>query len=150
MKTLTIILCAMIVSYATGSQNKNKPKFTLLSSAKSTTTNIDTVRATVYYPDKRQCDADYWTTADMSKIDTLNPIKHRWIAISQDQLKINGGKYRYGDAVTVIGIGKLSGTFYIHDCMNKRFKSRIDILVGKQNTRLHYKSWSKVTMEQHS
>lgn len=47
------------------------------------------------------------------------------VAVSQDLLKKNGGTLEYGDLVYVEGIGYK----FVNDCMNKRWKNRIDIWV---------------------
>jgi 3D (Asp-Asp-Asp) domain-containing protein len=143
-KTIIITLSVLVHSFSIGASHINKG-FVVIENRKFVHLyNFDIVKATVYYPQARQCDSTFWQTADMSRIDTTNAIRHKWIAISQDMLKMNGGKYRYGDKVMVKGIGNLSGVFTIRDCMNKRFRNKIDILVGKQNKSLHFKSWNGV------
>ena len=145
MKTLGIVLLIFVHSITIGASHISKG-FTVINNREYIHINYDIVKATVYYPSAGLCDSTYWVTADRSSIDTTNAIRHRWIAVSQDMLKINGGRYRYGDKVMVEGIGNLSGVFTIRDCMNRRFKNKIDILVGKQNIHLHHKSWKKVKL----
>jgi 3D (Asp-Asp-Asp) domain-containing protein len=143
-KTIIITLSVLVHSFTIGASHLTKG-FVVIEKRKFVHIyNFNVVKATVYYPQARQCDSTFWETADMSVIDTTNAIRHRWIAVSQDLLKMNGGSYRYGDKVMVKGIGNLSGVYTIRDCMNKRFKNKIDILVGKQNKSLHYKSWKEV------
>jgi 3D (Asp-Asp-Asp) domain-containing protein len=143
-KTIIITLSVLVHSFTIGASHLTKGFVAIEKRKFVHIYNFNVVKATVYYPQARQCDSTFWETADMSVIDTTNAIRHRWIAVSQDLLKMNGGSYRYGDKVMVKGIGNLSGVYTIRDCMNKRFKNKIDILVGKQNKSLHYKSWKEV------
>ncbi|HYG38749.1 MAG TPA: hypothetical protein VD908_09025 [Cytophagales bacterium] len=144
--TITFTLLVFIHSITIGASHKSKKLKVIYNRKYVHIRDYTIVKATVYYPEAAQCDSTFWQTADMSIIDTTNAIKHKWIAVSQDLLKIKGGKYQYGDKVKIEGIGRLSGIFTIRDCMNRRFKNRIDLLVGKQNKHLHYKSWNKVKM----
>lgn len=89
------------------------------------------VTATCYYPTGQ-------LTADGSKIDSLNPLKHRWIAISRDL------KFKFGDTVMIKGVGIYDGYWIIKDKMNKRFKNRIDLLTGRDNK---IGRWDKITLK---
>ena len=86
------------------------------------------VVATMYNAVEGQCDADPFITACMYKINPQKASEHKWIAVSRDLLKINGGKLVYGQKVRIVGAGKKSGIYTIADTMNKRFKNKIDIL----------------------
>ena len=86
------------------------------------------VVATMYNAVEGQCDADPFVTACMYKINPQKASEHKWIAVSRDLLKINGGKFVYGQKVRIVGAGKKSGIYTIADTMNKRFKNKIDIL----------------------
>ena len=86
------------------------------------------VVATMYYAVESQCDSDPFITACMYKINPKKASEHKWIAVSRDLLKINGGKFVYGQKVRIVGAGKKSGIYTIADTMNKRFKNKIDIL----------------------
>jgi hypothetical protein len=86
------------------------------------------VTVTMYYAVVGQCDASPLITADGSKIDPAKASEHRWIAVSQDLLKKNGGQLCYGDFVEIKGTTDQDGIYRITDCMNKRFKNKIDIL----------------------
>jgi len=48
------------------------------------------------------------------------------VAVSQDMLKINGGKLKFGDALLIEGIG----IKFVEDTMNKRHTQRLDIWVS--------------------
>lgn len=47
------------------------------------------------------------------------------VAVSQDLLKKNGGPFEYGDWIYIEGIGPKT----VNDCMNARYKQRLDIWV---------------------
>lgn len=93
-------------------------------------TEEDTIRvtATVYNPVKSQCLGNPLTTADGSIINVakLNRGEIKWIAVSQDLLKI----FKFGDKVEVISDDELiSGVYEVHDTMPKRWTKKIDILM---------------------
>ncbi|WP_101443638.1 RlpA-like double-psi beta-barrel domain-containing protein [Pontibacter ramchanderi] len=102
-----------------------------------------TVTATVYYPEKGQTDGNPFITADGSRINPKNPKKHRWIALSRDMLARWGGDIQYGDTVWVRGVSEeLDGQYIVRDTMNRRFRNRIDILVGRKDN--IYGRWENV------
>ncbi|MBP3732270.1 MAG: hypothetical protein J6I84_03405 [Bacilli bacterium] len=86
------------------------------------------VTLTVYNPVTSQCDEDPLVTADNSVIDLgkLKKNKLKWLAVSRDLL----GEFKYGEKVRVTcpGDPTLSGVYYVHDTMNKRYRRCIDIL----------------------
>ena len=88
------------------------------------------VTATVYHPVPEQTNSEYWITASGKEIDTLNPIKHRWIAVSRD-LESHG--YTMGSEVMVSGADQYNGVWTIQDRMNKRWSKRIDFLIGLED-----------------
>ncbi|PVY41291.1 hypothetical protein C8E01_105220 [Pontibacter virosus] len=101
------------------------------------------VTATVYYPERGQTDGNPLITADGSRINPKNPKKHRWIALSRDMLTRWGGNIHYGDTVWVSGISEdLDGQYIVRDTMNRRFRNRIDILVGRKDN--IYGKWENV------
>ena len=86
------------------------------------------VTVTRYNPVINQCDEDPLITADNSEID-LRKLKNeelRWVAVSRDLL----GEFSYGDTIklTCQNDPSINGTYTIHDCMNKRWRNRVDIL----------------------
>lgn len=86
-----------------------------------------TVRGTVYQAVAAQCDANPQETFDGSWI--AHPATaqgYRWLAISHDLRR----HYQFGDTVLVQGWGELDGPYVVHDLMNKRYRRRIDVLVG--------------------
>mgnify|MGYP003648174640 CR=1 FL=1 len=86
------------------------------------------VEATMYHPVEAQCDSDPLVTADGSIIDPYKVSSWNWIAVSQDMLIKNGGILNYGDKVLVKGTKHKDGIYYVHDCMNRRFTTKIDFL----------------------
>jgi 3D (Asp-Asp-Asp) domain-containing protein len=86
----------------------------------------DIVTVTTYSPSIEQTDSTPLITASGFEINPINPKKHRIIAVSRDLKK----KYKFGKKVRITGIGKLSGTYTVRDVMNKRYRKRVDILIG--------------------
>ena len=89
--------------------------------------DYDIVTATVYNAVPQQCNADVEHTAFMFKLDLKNPYKHKIIALSRDLLK----KYPKGSKVMIVGTN-YDGIFTVMDKMNKRYTSRIDILINQE------------------
>ncbi len=81
------------------------------------------VTLTTYKATESETDSTPNITASGFKI--TNPKKHRIIAVSRDLKR----KWGWGTKVRIVGAGKYSGTYRVHDVMNKRYKKRIDILV---------------------
>ena len=82
------------------------------------------VTLTTYKANEAETDSTPNITASGFKI--TNPKKHRIIAVSRDLKK----KYKFGQKIRIVGAGKYSGTYRVQDVMNKRYKNRIDILIG--------------------
>ena len=85
------------------------------------------VTLTTYRANAAETDSTPNITASGFKI--TNPKKHRIIAVSRDLKK----KYKFGQKIRIVGAGKYSGTYRVQDVMNKRYKKRIDILVGSND-----------------
>jgi 3D (Asp-Asp-Asp) domain-containing protein len=94
------------------------------------------VTVTTYTPSVEECDSTPDITASGFKIDILNPKRHKIIAVSRDLKR----KWKFGTKIKVTGIGKYNGIYTIKDVMNKRYKKRIDILVGKQDKQFKFTS----------
>jgi len=123
---LTIFLLMFPVSTKTG-----EGSLTTVNVGKSTI--YETVTLTTYAPTEGETDSTPHITASGYKIDLKNPKKHRIIAVSRDLKK----KWRYGTKVRIKNAGKYNGVYTVKDVMNKRYKKRIDILIGhndKQTT----------------
>ena len=82
------------------------------------------VTLTTYRANAAETDSTPNITASGFKI--TNPKKHRIIAVSRDLKR----KMKWGSKVRIVGAGKYDGTYRVHDVMNKRYKKRIDILIG--------------------
>lgn len=93
------------------------------------------VTMTTYTASAKETDSTPLITASGFKLDSLNPKKHRIIAVSRD-LK---SKWKFGTKVKILNAGIYNGVYYVKDLMNKRFKSRIDILINADDkpTKLH-------------
>jgi 3D (Asp-Asp-Asp) domain-containing protein len=92
------------------------------------------VTVTTYTPSVEECDSTPNITASGFKIDTLNPKRHKIIAVSRDLKR----KWKFGTKIRITGMGKHNGTYIVKDVMNKRYKKRIDILVGKQDKKFKF------------
>ena len=87
------------------------------------------VTATIYHADPKQTDSTPFITASNKIIDSINPAKHRWIAVSRDLESLG---FTFGACVYIEGISEeLDGEWEVQDRMNKRWKKRIDLLVNK-------------------
>ena len=95
----------------------------------------DIVMVTTYSPTVEQTDSTPLITASGYKINPSNPKRQRIIAVSRDLKR----KYKFGKKVRITGIGKLSGTYTIRDVMNKRYKKRVDILIGEDDKQTSFK-----------
>ena len=85
------------------------------------------VTLTTYKASESETDSTPNITASGFKI--TNPKKHRIIAVSRDLKK----KYKFGQKIRITGAGKYDGTYRVHDVMNKRYRNRIDILIGDKD-----------------
>jgi len=85
------------------------------------------VTLTTYKAVAEECDSTPNITASGFKI--TNPKKHKIIAVSHDLKK----KWKWGTKVRIVGAGKYNGTYYVRDLMNKRYRKRIDILIGHKD-----------------
>jgi 3D (Asp-Asp-Asp) domain-containing protein len=89
----------------------------------------EVVTITTYTPTIEECDSTPLITASGFKINESNPRRHRIVAVSRDLKR----KYKFGTKLRIKGAGKYDGTYVVRDVMNKRFRNRIDILVGKRD-----------------
>ena len=96
----------------------------------------DIVSVTTYSPTIEQTDSTPLITASGYKINPANPKRQRIIAVSRDLKR----KYKFGKKVRITGIGKLSGTYTIRDVMNKRYKNKVDILIGEGDKQTSFKN----------
>ena len=87
------------------------------------------VTLTTYSTFGVQTDSNPLETASGFKLDSINPKRHRIIAISRDLRS----KFKFRDKVRIIGAGIYDGVYRIEDIMNKRFKNMIDVLVNPKD-----------------
>ena len=88
------------------------------------------VEVTCYYPVEEQTNSEYWITASNKEIDTLDPLSHRWIAVSRN-LEEHG--FVFGAKVEVSGTDIYDGVWTVQDRMNKRWVDKIDLLIGEDD-----------------
>jgi len=96
----------------------------------------DIVTVTTYSPTVEQTDSTPLITASGFEINPINPKKQRIVAVSRDLKK----KYKFGKKIRITGIGKLSGTYTVRDVMNKRYRNRVDILIGEDDTHTSFRN----------
>jgi 3D (Asp-Asp-Asp) domain-containing protein len=93
------------------------------------------VSLSTYKADTTETDSTPLVTASGFKLDSLNPKKHRVIAISRDLKAL----FAFGDKVILTNAGKFNGVWFVHDVMNKRYKNKIDILINPSDRQLSLK-----------
>lgn len=94
------------------------------------------VNVTTYTVNEAETDSEPTITASGFEVDSLNPKKHRIIAVSRDLKK----KFKFGQKIKVTGIGKHSGVYIVRDVMNKRWKKKIDILINPDDKPFSFKN----------
>ena len=97
--------------------------------------SVKIVSLSTYKADTTETDSSPLVTASGFKLDSLNPKKHRVIAISRDLKEL----FSFGDKVMLTNAGKFNGIWFIHDVMNKRYKNKIDILINPSDRQLSLK-----------
>ena len=90
----------------------------------------DTVTVTTYTTDPGETDEEPLITASGFKLDSLNPRRHKIIAISRDLKK----RYPFGSKVRVTGLGKkYDGVYKVEDVMHSRWRKKIDLLINPKD-----------------
>ena len=89
--------------------------------------NLSTYKAAI-----SETDSTPLVTASGFKLDSLNPKKHRVIAISRDLKEL----FSFGDKVKLSNAGKFNGIWFIHDLMNKKYRNKIDILINPSDRQI--------------
>ena len=90
----------------------------------------DTVTVTTYTTDPSETDEEPLITASGFKVDSLNPRRHKIIAVSRDLKK----RYPFGSKVKIKGLGKkYDGVYKVEDVMHSRWRKKIDILINKKD-----------------
>ena len=90
------------------------------------------VNLSTYKADTTETDSTPLVTASGFKLDSLNPKKHRVIAISRDLKEL----FAFGDKVKLTNAGKFNGIWFIHDLMNKKYRNKIDILINPSDRQI--------------
>ena len=94
--------------------------------------SMQVVTLSTYKADTAETDSTPLVTASGFKLDSLNPKKHRVIAISRDLKAL----FSFGDKVELSNAGKFNGIWFIHDLMNKKYKNKIDILINPSDRQM--------------
>ena len=97
--------------------------------------SVNVVSLSTYRADTAETDSTPLVTASGFKLDSLNPKKHRVIAISRDLKAL----FSFGDKVKLTNAGKFDGIWIIHDVMNKRYRNKIDILINHGDRQMSLK-----------
>ena len=87
------------------------------------------VTLTTYSTYVNQTDSSPYVTASGFKLDSINPKRHKVIAISRDLKR----KFKFRDRVRVTGAGKYTGVYRVEDVMNKRYRNRVDVLINPKD-----------------
>jgi 3D (Asp-Asp-Asp) domain-containing protein len=90
------------------------------------------VDLSTYKADTSETDSTPLVTASGFKLDSLNPKKHRVIAISRDLKEL----FSFGDKVKLSNAGKFNGIWFIRDLMNKKYRNKIDILINPSDRQM--------------
>lgn len=121
---IVFVCLLMLVTYK--AQRKPIPEMDSVVKSAEKKPDYHIVKVTMYTIDPKQTDSTPLETASGFMLDSINPKKHRVIAVSHDLKK----EMKWGQKVRVSGIGKWDGIYVVRDLMNKRFKKRIDILIN--------------------
>lgn len=89
---------------------------------------IAEVTVTCYNAVASQCDATPLQTAGMYTINPKRASEQKFVAVSRDLLKKNGGRLQLGDKVRIRGTGAKDSIYTVADVMNKRYRNHVDIL----------------------
>ena len=122
-KMIFIIIGIVSIPMLIGNYRHNRQ---LVEEEKKKKKDYRVVSVTMYTVDPLQTDSSPTETASGFIVDSLNPKKHRIIAISHDLRRI----LKFGKKVRIEGIGKYNGVYVVRDLMNSRFKNKIDILIN--------------------
>lgn len=130
MKQTIAIIFGLIMLSGVNLNSRTELYFPYKPTVESESISMD-VTATMYNAVTSQCDADPLITAGMYKINPNKASEQKFVAMSRDLLKRWGGLFNYGDKILIEGTDSKDGVYIVADCMNKRYKKRIDILETK-------------------
>ena len=122
-KMRAIIILLLIIPIILGGEKRMIPSFP------PKPDNEWKVTLTTYTVSVDQTDSTPLQTASGFKLDSLNPRRHKVIAVSWDLKR----KLKFGARVRVKRAGRFNGVYYVRDVMNKRFKNKIDILINPED-----------------
>lgn len=88
--------------------------------------NVLMLMATCYHATASQCNADFLTTADGTRIEsTEQAYSHRIVAVSRDLKE----RLPFGTVIMVKSDNNLlNGAWEVHDVMNERYSNAVDFL----------------------
>jgi 3D (Asp-Asp-Asp) domain-containing protein len=134
---LRLIIILILIPISTSSF-KYKPKERHL----ETIEKVYTVTLTTYSIDPEQTDSTPTITASGFIVDSINPKKHRILAVSHDLKK----KFKWGSKVLIKDAGRFNGIYTVRDLMNSRWKNKIDILINPndKNTKIRNVKLTKI------
>ncbi len=147
MKKCLLVICIIVASCNTFKNfNSVKESISNVEVKTKKTIKVDNIVGTVYHLEAKQCDSNPYETADGTNLKGKDINKLRYVALSRDLIKDEfrdklhktkgqwKGKFSFGDTITVISDNKeLCGKWIVKDCMNKRFKNRMDFMQDKEN-----------------
>jgi len=93
---------------------------------------LSKVSLSTYKTDTAETDSTPLITASGFKLDSVNPMKNRVIAISRNLKEL----FSFGDKVKLSNAGKFNGIWFIRDLMNKKYKNKIDILINPSDRQM--------------
>jgi 3D (Asp-Asp-Asp) domain-containing protein len=125
-KKIIIVILFMIIIVSIPNSSKNIDVKIKKIDLEITEEFRNIVTLTTYTIDPLQTDSTPLITASGFKLDSINPRRHRVIAVSRDLKR----KLKFGDKVRLSNAGRFNGVWYVRDLMNKRFKNKIDILIN--------------------
>ena len=86
------------------------------------------VNVTMYQPVYPQTDRTPNITADGTKIRISKASDYKFVALSRNLLKRQGGPFDYGDFILLKGAGNKDGVYQVRDTMNPKWVNVVDIL----------------------
>ncbi|MFA5234168.1 MAG: hypothetical protein WC390_07195 [Sulfurimonas sp.] len=118
------IIIATLVCYFF-KKDEVKPKNTPVIQNKAKFDTLQ-VKISTYKALKSQTDEMPYLTSSGFKINPKTIYKDKTIAVSQDLLN----RINYNDTIEVFGTFIFDGKFIVRDCLNKRIKNTVDILIN--------------------
>lgn len=130
------ILCILVILFSTIPSGMSVVMNIPIKVEEKVILDYHTVRVSMYTTNAVQTDSTPLVTASGFKLDSINPGKHRIIAVSWDLKKL----FKYGDKVRVEGIGKYDGVYVVRDLMHSRWEKKIDILIDPTDKAISFKT----------